>query len=125
MHSPSPPVRTVAERIVHTASQYRFWSMLIGYIASLLLITGGIWLTQRDMDIPKVQANVANVEVSAKLGQFEFVAKNTAPGIVLILCGTWIVVATIQRKSFAKTQWADERHPGFTEVNGSQETPPK
>jgi hypothetical protein len=89
--------------------------MLIGYIASLFLITGGIWLTQRDMDISKDQTNA---EVSAKLGQFEFVAKNTAPGIVLILCGTWIVVATIQRKSFAKTQWKDERHPGFTEING-------
>jgi hypothetical protein len=83
--------------------------MLIGYLASLFLIVGGIWLTQRDIDVSHIPKNSSTGEVSAKLGQFEFVAKNTAPGIVLILCGTWIAVTTIQRKSHAKTQWADER----------------
>jgi hypothetical protein len=103
--------------MVRTAGQYRLTTAVIGYVLSAVLIVGGVWLTQRDAAVPSTKPEYLNSEFSAKLGGSEFVAKNTAPGITLIICGTAIVIVTIRRKFRQKTQWADDKHPGFTEVD--------
>lgn len=120
--------KSVATHIVQSASRHRLWSMIFGYTLSLVLLGGGIWFTQRDF-APRNENPEANIEkssnyeanrgqLSAQIGVFKFVAKNTAPGLVLILCGTWLATVTVKRKSRAKTQWGDDSHPGFTEVDG-------
>ena len=110
--------RTVAETIVHDAERYRFWTTLIGGILSLALIVSGIWFTQQSFGLPSPGIASCTGEISAKLGLFTFAAKNTAPGIILIICGTWLATTTINRKLRARTQWKDDTHPGLTEVDG-------
>ena len=104
--------------IVRDAERYRFWTTLIGGILSLALILAGIWFTQQDFGLPSTNAAAGTGELVAKLGLFKLAAKSTAPGIILIICGTWLATTTVNRKLRARTQWADDKNPGYTEVDG-------
>jgi hypothetical protein len=110
--------KTVAETIVHDAERHRFWTTLIGGVLSLALIGSGIWFTQQSFGSPSTGIASCGGDLSAKIGLFTFAAKNTAPGIILILCGTWLATTTINRRLRARTQWANDTHPGLTEVDG-------
>ncbi|MCE2573899.1 hypothetical protein [Motilimonas eburnea] len=111
---------SLATKFIKHTFYVRIATMVLGFTMSAVLIILGYMLTQQDIEVNK-GVNVNNgSEITADFGTASFALKNTAPGLLLILCGTIIAVSTIRKETFTKSQWADHQNglPGFTESKG-------
>ncbi len=110
---------TVAEKMVRNTFEMRVMISVFSCFLALSLIIFGYLLTQNELEFRKGITPVDS-EITMNFQAYEFALKNTAPGVILIICGTVIVVAFINKQFRIKTQLAikEEGIPGFTEVEG-------
>ncbi len=111
---------TLATKFIKHTFYVRLVTITLGFIMSVSLIIFGYLLTQQDIELNQISQKQGNSEISANFGATSFALKNTAPGLVLILCGTVIAVSTIRKETYTKSQWADRQNgiPGYTESKG-------
>ncbi len=111
---------SITSKFIKHTFYVRVATMILGFTMSAILIILGYKLTQQDMELNQGVTVNNGSEISADFGTSSFALKNTAPGLLLIICGTVIAVSTIRKETFTKSQWADHQNglPGFTESKG-------
>ncbi|WP_345986027.1 hypothetical protein WCX49_02645 [Sulfurimonas sp. HSL-1656] len=111
---------SVAEKFAGKVFYARVLVTIIGLAISCILIYGGFLLTQEDI---KKEKNVKNEhsKIEAQIGNYKFALQNTAPGLLLIICGTIIGAMTISKQTRVKTYWKQDENGASryeTEVQG-------
>ena len=111
---------SLASRFTNQIFYARLASLLLGFILAIVLIFLGYSLTQQEIDLKQSNTEVEASSITLDFKTRSFALKNTAPGLVLITCGTIIAVASLTRVTRVKTQWKAEENaiPGMTEAKG-------
>ena len=110
---------SVAEKFAGKVFYARVLVTIIGLIISCILIYGGFLLTQQDITKGK-SVKSEDTKIEAQIGNYKFALQNTAPGLLLIICGTVIGAMTISKQTRIKTYWKKEGDTSMyeTEVQG-------
>ncbi len=110
---------SLATKFVRSTYVARYVTVLIGFVLSITLIWLGYTLTQQELDIKTINSATES-EISLDFKATKFALKNTAPGLLLIICGTVIALTTIRKTTWVKSQWSDKENaiPGYTESKG-------
>jgi len=113
--------KSLAGKFVENIHKARIATMTIGFILAISLFILGYILTQQDLEQKAGQESaLLESDISMDFKASKFILKNTAPGIILIICGTFIAITTINKTTWVKTQWENKEKgiPGSTEVKG-------
>lgn len=118
-NSESNEQESVAEMFAGKVFYARILVTVIGLTISCILIYGGFLLTQQDITKGK-SVKSKDSKIEAQIGNYKFALQNTAPGLLLIICGTVIGAMTIGKQTRVKTYWKQDKDTSTyeTEVQG-------
>ena len=107
---------TVAEKAIVAHTKTRIAYLVAGWTIAAIMVFGGWRITQRQID---VLGGEQPKQIELEFSKEQFKLKSTYPGLVLIVCGTWLAAAIVLKKFHFKTQHQDSESkiPGYTELD--------
>lgn len=104
-----------AEKAVQSITTIKKWTSIVGGIIACLMIFFGYFLTQRQLEI---QHSEEMTELEINFAKEEFKLKSTYPGLVFIVCGTFVGVIVLGKGFYFITKQTNKQDgtPGYLEI---------